>query len=124
MKISSGKGRTKVTIEARILGNDLLISLYGGTKPHIGAVALSVTRRSLKNRKKKSASTSILTLTGHKDDLIAKSVAEKVSTELGRNVVVAAGVHIEKAKDEEILKIIEESEKCADKIIRRFTSMK
>jgi len=124
VKVSSGRGRTRVTGEVNIVGRDLLVTVYGGTKPHIGAVALSIPRKSLKDKKKTSSSTSILTVTGHKDDVLAKIVAEKITSVTGRRTVVAAGIHIEKATEAEIEKIIAEAQKYADKIVEMLSSGK
>lgn len=124
VKASSGSGRTRVTGEVNIVGRDILVTVYGGTKPHIGAVALSIPRKSLKDKRKTSSSTSILTVTGHKDDVLAKIIAEKVTSVTGRKTAVAAGIHIEKATESEIKKIIAEAKKCADKIAEMLSSGK
>jgi len=83
LKVSSGKGRTEVTGEVSVIGRDILVSIYGGSKPHIGAVALSIPRKSLKDKDRTSSSTSVFTVTGHKDDEIAKAVAEKIDVIAG-----------------------------------------
>ena len=99
---SIGRGRAKLDFSVIILGNDISISISGGTKPHVGAVALSIPRPSLKNDKKMSTTTSLLAVTGHKDDEVAKSVAEKVAASTGKTVVAIAGIHIDNATAKEI----------------------
>lgn len=90
-----------IYLNAIEVGKDLCVIISGGV-PHIGAVALSVARPSLLNPKMNSASTSVLTLTGHKDDEAVKYVAEELAARLVRNVVVTGGIHIENITKEQI----------------------
>lgn len=116
---SIGRGRAKLDFSVIILGNDISISISGGTKPHVGAVALSIPRPSLQNDKKMSATTSLLAVTGHKDDEVAKSVAEKVASSTGKTVVAIAGIHIDNAT----VKEIEAIRKNADSGTRKTITM-
>src|SRR4030067_3105248 len=94
-ELKVGKGKMQVNIEAHLFSDGLSVSLFGGDKPHIGAVALSIPRKSLKDKKSISCSTSILTVTGHKDDVIAKEMSEAISKAANITVTVVAGVHID-----------------------------
>lgn len=75
------------------LGDDLNVSIGGGSRPHIGAVALAISRASLTDPDRLSATTSVLAVTGHKEDELAKLVAHKLASELGVNVSVSCGIH-------------------------------
>ena len=75
------------------LDNDDVIVVVSGGKDHIGAIALSVPRPSLKDQKRMSATSSILTMPGHKDDEPAKYISEKIAAATKRNIAVIAGVH-------------------------------
>lgn len=77
------------------MGNDWNISIYGGELPHIGAVALGIPRLSLTDRNKISSSVSLLTITGHKEDIIVQRVAKKICSKLNRTVVICCGIHID-----------------------------
>lgn len=76
------------------MGNDWNISIYGGDVPHIGAVALGIPRPSLEDKNRISSSVSILTITGHKEDVIVQKVAKALSSTLNSTVVVSCGIHI------------------------------
>lgn len=76
------------------MGNDWNISIYGGDKPHIGAIALGIPRPSLQDEKKISSSVSILTITGHKEDVIVQKAAKILASTLNSIVVVSCGIHI------------------------------
>ena len=71
---------------------DLTI-VVGGGRDHAGAVALALPRPSLADPGRRSATSSVLTVPGHKDDLPARQISEKVAAATGRNVVVVAGIH-------------------------------
>lgn len=99
-------GRVKVNMKAFEIGSDLCVIISGGEIPHIGCVTLSVPRPSLSDSKINSATTSILNLTGHKDDEAARYVSHTLSARLNKNVVVTCGIHLDKITPEEIETII------------------
>lgn len=106
-----------ITLEAVGHGRDLNISIYGGERPHIGAVAVSQARPSLADPEKISASTSVITICGHKEDLLARKVAERVAAEINGVVSVACGIHVDGANREQILGINETVLKLLDLLI-------
>lgn len=75
------------------VGDDLLVSMWGGTRPHIGAVGIAVPRPSLADPGRFSATSSNFTFTGHKEDRLVKEAAELVAASLHTNVVMTAGIH-------------------------------
>ena len=75
------------------LDNDDVIVVVSGGIEHIGAVGLAVPRPSLLDQDCISATSSILTMLGHKEDELVKYVSEKVAAATERNIVVVAGVH-------------------------------
>ena len=77
----------------QLIGEDVLVSVWGGTRPHIGAIGMSVPRPSLRDPRKLSATSSIFTYVGHKEDLVVRDISESLSSRLKKNVVVTAGVH-------------------------------
>jgi hypothetical protein len=101
------------------IGPDLLVSIWGGTHPHIGAVALALPRPSLQNRRRMSATSSVLTLLGHKEDVTAKMVSEALAAALKQNVVVTAGIHWDNLRPEEIGAINELTKKLIGKILEK-----
>lgn len=96
------RGRIKVNLKAFMIGKDLCVIISGGDSPHIGCVTLSIPRPSLSDLNKKSATTSVLNLLGHKDDEAAKYVSHTLSSKLNKNVVVTCGIHVDNITAEEI----------------------
>lgn len=75
------------------VGADLLVYVWGGERPHIGAVAAAQPRPSLADAGAMSASASVITFLGHKEDGVVKSVGEALASALNTNVIVTAGIH-------------------------------
>jgi len=75
------------------IGEELLVAIWGGEKPHIGAVAVAQPRPSLKDESVVSATASVFCYLGHKDDIIAKQAAERISAALNRHVTLTVGIH-------------------------------
>lgn len=114
----------KLDIEIKIIvneiGNDLCVIIYGGDIPHIGCVTLSQPRPSIMNESVISSTTSIINIIGHKDDVIARYVSEKLSSSLNKNVAVSCGVHIDNIKKCEIDAIISMAKELTKLIISDF----
>ena len=104
---------------AMLIGDDLLVAIWGGTKPHIGAVAVALPRPSLADPQVTSSTSSVFTLLGHKEDEVVKTVSERLSAQLERNVVVTAGIHWDDLSEEAIEEIMHNFMKFADEIHSR-----
>ncbi len=100
----------RVTLEALTvpMGDDLCLVITGGDRPHLGAVALAQARPSIQDSSKVSASTSVLTVLGHKEDLLARSAAQCLAAGLNRTVVVCCGIHVDAILPDE-LRFVEEA---------------
>jgi len=109
-------GEHVVRSVSMLVGNDLLVCLWGGTQPHIGAVALALPRPSIADPAVTSSTSSVLTLLGHKEDVVAKAVSERLSARLNRNVVVCAGMHWDHLDLRSIDGIMEDCLRLADSI--------
>jgi len=92
----------KLHASLTILGQDLQVIIWGGDKPHIGAVALAQSRPSLENPEKTSSTSSILSIVGHKENIVVQYVSEKLSATLKTNVAVTAGMHWNVFDEEDI----------------------
>jgi len=112
----------KFTIEGQVqeIGPDILVSIWGGSRPHIGAIGIAVPRHSLKNPRKWSATSSNFTFPGHKEDTLVKKISERLSAQLRRNVVVTAGIHWDRITLKEIKTIENLTGKLSDQILERL----
>lgn len=89
------KGRITIWANVLVIGDDILIAVYGGDTPHIGSVSMAVPRPSLAAPDQSSATVSTYNFVGHLDDAIGDMIAKRLSSDLGRKVVVTCGIHID-----------------------------
>jgi hypothetical protein len=87
--------RCGLELRARVqrVGADLVIVIGGGGSPHVGCVVLAQPTPSRTRPGEWSPSCSVLTIPPHKEEPIARVVAEAVCRATGAVVVVSAGVH-------------------------------
>ncbi|MDY4920535.1 MAG: hypothetical protein SO119_05620 [Phascolarctobacterium sp.] len=94
-QFSFGKGNFLIEASFVKVGDDCVVAIGGGEKQHIGAVAVGVPRPSLKKDGTNSSSASVICLTGHKEDMLARTAALELSKALGHTVTVTVGIHID-----------------------------
>jgi len=120
--IHTNEGEYDLSAQVRLIGDDLLIAIWGGEKPHIGAVAAAHSSPSVKDPKVMSTTASVLCYSGHKEDDLAKSAAKKLAAALDTKVVVTAGIHWHNLSAEGIQKVIRNSEILVMTVQQRIQS--
>lgn len=108
----------KLSVQMKCLGNDYLITVWGGEKPHIGCTVLAVPRPSLTGDGTISVTSSVLNVTGHKDEEICRRLAEQIAKKKNAVTVCTGGFHmehIEKAQIQEVLEAVGEIENVLGK---------
>ena len=103
--------RGKLTLNYMQLGDDLIAVLSGGYE-HIGATAVSTY-----DKGKKFASSSVITLPGHLDDIISHPMSRLISEATSKNVVFITGIHFDNITKGEIEEITAVSYEMADEMI-------
>ncbi|MFC1884047.1 hypothetical protein ACFL2O_04685 [Thermodesulfobacteriota bacterium] len=106
---------------ARWIGDDLLVSIWGGEKPHIGAVSAAQSRPSLRDPEAISATASVLCFLSHKEDELAKAVSEVLAAALDTRVVVTAGIHWDNITQEGIQQVLKNSETLVELILEKIS---
>ena len=114
----------KVSAEVRLVGDDLLVVITGGDRPHIGSAAVALPRASLRDRGVMSATSSVYNIPGHKDQVLAQRVSEVLASRLNRTVVAVAGFHKDGISERGIKKVMENAERLAEKICASLKKMK
>jgi len=99
------------------IGQDLLVAMWGGERPHIGAVAVAQPRPSLRDESAVSATASVFCYVGHKEDGIAKEAAERLSAALNRNTTVTVGIHWDNIDEAGIRAVLEHSRRLVTMIL-------
>lgn len=113
-------GKYSVSAVVVRCGEDITLTIGGGESPHLGASALAIPRPSLKDPASRSASTSVLCVTGHKEDEFARRAAELLAAEFNCIVSVNAGVHIEYATSEELSRLAMNLENLLNKVVEQL----
>lgn len=93
-------GKIKIVLEVKKVGEDYLLTLTGGEE-HVGAVAVG-----LFDEKSQRASSSVITMSGHREEYLALDGARKVSKATRRTSVFVAGIHQDNISYEEIRDIV------------------
>lgn len=106
-----------IEAEAVRIGPDILVYVWGGERPHIGAVAAAQPRPSLADPEATSATASVLTYVGHKEDDVAKHMAEAIAAGCNTNVVVTAGIHWDDLPADGVHTVIERCREITEKLI-------
>lgn len=114
-----GEGKYRIHGMLSYTHKGIIVQLLGGELPHVGTIILSQPRTSMENHENTSTTTSMLNLPGHKDDIVAKPVAEKFSRELNQVAVVISGIHVDSATEEDIKILMCNSEKVAQKLLQK-----
>ncbi len=108
--LEAHRGRLNLRLTAIFMGQDLCVTLSGGDRPHIGAVALG----------QGSVAVDVLSLPGHREDTLAHQFAQELATEIQATVCVACGVHLDNIHPEEIQDALELAQNLAQELRRRL----
>jgi len=114
MELTWGEGRVKISLSARKMGNDFVVHIFN-ENAHIGAVAVGEY-----HHQERRTSTSVITRLGHKDDLIAQKAAYLISKHTRRASCVVAGVHLSDVTQEEIQRVIENTDSLVKDFLERW----
>jgi len=107
--VKTDEGKYDIEAYIRFVGEDVLIAIWGGEKPHIGAVAAAAPRPSLKDPNVTSATASVICFPGHKEDELAKAASELIAAKLNTRVVVTAGIHWDHLSEDGIRSVVKNS---------------
>jgi hypothetical protein len=96
-------GKTEIMLDAKKIGEDYLLTLTGGEE-HVGAVAIG-----LFDEKSQRASSSVVTMPGHREEYLALHGARQVSRATRKTSVFVVGIHQDNISPEEIRDIVSAS---------------
>jgi len=108
--LEARRGRLNLRLTATFMGQDLCVALSGGDRPHIGAAALS----------QGGAAAAVLTLPGHREDALARKLAQELATATQTTVCVACGIHLDDIHPEEIQDALELAQDLTQELRRRL----
>lgn len=83
-----------LTCQVIPMGKDYTVTVCGGSLPHVGSAVMAQARPSLTGSGT-SATSSVLNCVGHKDEAIARILAEKIAVRGNCTVVCVCGIHLD-----------------------------
>ena len=106
----------ELEVGVRWIGDDIAVWVNGGDRPHIGCVVQAVPRLSLTGDGSRSATSSVLNLTGHKDEFLCRELAETICAVTGRVTVCTGGFHCEGMTKEKIAEVVDAVKRIAEEL--------
>lgn len=103
------------------VGEDLVVVVGGGEKPHVGCVVLAQPQPAGTDERKCMASCSVLTIPPHKEEPIARGIATRVAEVFGRVTVVTAGIHDDDLDANGIAVYLRLGEELAEKLVTHLS---
>ena len=119
-QIDEGEGSYCISLNAFPLSNGFIVHITGGDDPHVGGVAVGFPRPSTQDPSRVTANVSVISILGHKDDELARPIADRLVKELNSIVVVIAGVHIHQASKTDIERIIDNTNLAVEEFLRQI----
>ncbi|PLY02385.1 MAG: hypothetical protein C0624_08695 [Desulfuromonas sp.] len=108
------RGLFNASLSLQALGDDLQVVIWGGERPHVGAVAVAEPRVSLSDPRRTTASSSVICLSGHKEDELARDAALRLAIVSRGAVAVTAGLHWDQLDADDIKNVLQ----LCDELIR------
>jgi len=113
-RVEDEAGHHHLEASVAIVGEDLVVAVGGGERPHVGCAVLATPYAAKSGGRAWSASCSVLTIPPHKEEPIARGIATRLASELGRVAVVTAGIHDDHIDPAGIATYLELGEKLAE----------
>ncbi|MBZ5587884.1 MAG: hypothetical protein LAO05_04920 [Acidobacteriia bacterium] len=118
MRVTAVRGALRLEAIACRAGGDLSVTITGGDRPHVGCVVLARPHPSTGDPRRTSVTSSVLAVPPHREEALARPLAEKLATELGATVVVAAGVHTDRLGKRAIAGYLKLGEIVSEKLLQ------
>lgn len=117
-QIYKGEGSLRVCLDVHASTNGAILYLSGGDLAHIGGVAVGVPRP--RDATRLTANVSVISILGHKDDELARPIADKVARRTGQLAVVIAGIHVDNATAQDIENVMRNAYAAVDEWLERL----
>ncbi|MDP4098357.1 hypothetical protein OIN60_16495 [Paenibacillus sp. P96] len=100
-------GRIRLVLNAYFMGEDIVVLLSGGDRPHLGTITAGSRLEPL----------STLQLQNHKEFYITEEIAVRLRKQFRGNFAICCGVHLNDITAEEISLVTEISVELGDELI-------
>lgn len=111
IQLEAHQDRIHLRLTALSMGRDLCVTLSGGDREHIGAVALAHAG---------NENAAVLAVPRHREADLARNIASRLAAHLQSTVCVACGIHLEGITPAEITEVLELSETLTLQLMERL----
>ncbi len=118
LQVSASRGRLRLDAVACRAGDDLAVVLTGGERPHVGCVVVARAHPAADDPRRTTVTSSVLAAPPHREEALARPLAETLARALGGTVVVSAGVHTDRLGKRGIAGYLELGEEVAGKLLQ------
>jgi gallate decarboxylase subunit D len=108
---------------ATAAGCDLVVVVGGGARPHVGCVVLAQASAGAAGDAPPRVTSSVLAIPHHREEALARPLAEALARALGGAVTVAAGVHEDNLSPDGIAAYLHLGERLRDRLIARLRQL-
>ncbi len=123
------EGRVCLRLRALGMGDDLCILLDGGQRPHTGAVALAYVDTDVNTNNNADVAENhtnihkveVLCLEQHREDILAKQVAQKIQKRLNVTTTCLCGIHIPHISKQEIDLVYKKADELVNAFLAQYT---
>ncbi len=120
VRVSARTGRQHLWAVATVAGADLVVTLGGGTQPHIGSVVVAQSHLDEREPGRTRVTSSVLSIPPHREEALARPIAEALAGKLGGVVTVVAGVHEDDLTPEGIAAYLRLGERIRERLLARL----
>jgi gallate decarboxylase subunit D len=118
--VTAGRGVRSLRAVACRAGADLTIAVGGGNAPHVGCVVLAQSHPGRDGAVR--VTSSVIAIPPHREEALARPLAETLARALGGSVVVAAGVHEDDLTPEGVADYLRLGEELAASLLAALSS--
>lgn len=112
IKLNRKIGRVNIDLKGTYVGEDLIIIISGGDRPHVGAVSYGGQGFENKDFEKNT-----VVYGNHKEYIICQRFSQRIGEIFNGNYIISAGIHLDNITKEEIEIVKNLSEELLEEII-------
>lgn len=112
ISLNKQNGRVIIDLKAIYVGEDLIIIISGGDRPHVGAVSYG--GQEFENKEFKD---NTIIYKNHKEHIISQIFSQRIAEVFKGNYIISAGIHLDNITKEEIEIVQRMSEELLEEII-------
>ena len=124
IRVTVRAGERRLWAVATTAGSDLVVTVGGGERPHVGCVVLAQPHASVKEPGRVRVTSSVITMPPHREEALARPLAEALAKALRGVVTVAAGVHDDDLSPEGIAAYLDLAVRLRDRLLARLARTK